>query len=170
VKWLRTCFFNGICRSHVDSLTRGEYNLVWIFFTSQSRLIIIPKIMLNLEIVCDTLNRIFGVVEVIVFPAYITWQIIRTISLFEKLAKYAKLYWTWKIFLENNFSIFRQLTPKGSRVYFSKKAPNLPFLAQEAQMNFIHFFALLTKGSCPRLLGEHVQKVSRQLTAWIMRL
>jgi hypothetical protein len=80
--------------SHVDSLTRGEYNLVWIFFTSQSRLIIIPKIMLNLEIVCDTLNRIFGVVEVIVFPAYITWQIIRTISLFEKLAKYAKLYWT----------------------------------------------------------------------------
>jgi hypothetical protein len=52
----------GICRSHVDSFTRGECNLVWIFFTSQSTLIRVSKIMLNLEIVCDTLNRIFGVV------------------------------------------------------------------------------------------------------------
>jgi hypothetical protein len=35
--------------------------LLWIFFTSQSTLILDPKIMLNLESVCDTLNRIFGV-------------------------------------------------------------------------------------------------------------
>jgi hypothetical protein len=35
--------------------------MVWIIFTSQSTLILDPKIMLNLELVCDTLNRIFGV-------------------------------------------------------------------------------------------------------------
>jgi hypothetical protein len=34
---------------------------VWIIFTSQSTLILDPKIMLNLELVCNTLNRIFGV-------------------------------------------------------------------------------------------------------------
>jgi hypothetical protein len=45
-------------------------------------------------------------------------------------------------------------------MFFSKKAPNLPFLAQEAQMKLFHFFALSTIGSCTRLLGEHVQKVS----------
>jgi hypothetical protein len=55
-------------------------------------------------------------------------------------------------------------------VFFSKNAPNLPFLAQEAQMIFFHFFALLTVGSCIRLLGKHVQKVSRHLTARIVRL
>jgi hypothetical protein len=49
---------------------------------------------------------------------------------------------------------YYQLTPKGPRVFFSKKnPPNLPFLAQEAKMNFFHFFALSTVGSCPRLLG-----------------
>jgi hypothetical protein len=32
------------------------------------------------------------------------------------------------------------LTPKGPRVFFSKNAPNLPFLAQEAQMNFFSLF------------------------------
>jgi hypothetical protein len=32
------------------------------------------------------------------------------------------------------------LPPKGLRVFFSKNAPNLPFLAQEAKMNFFHFF------------------------------
>jgi hypothetical protein len=53
------------------------------------------------------------------------------------------------------------LTPKGPRVFFSKNAPNLPFLAQEVQMNFFHFFVLSTVGSCTRLLGEYVQKVSR---------
>jgi hypothetical protein len=55
-------------------------------------------------------------------------------------------------------------------VFFSKNAPNLPFLAQEAQMIFFHFFALSTIGSCTRLLGEHVQKVSRHLTTRIVRL
>jgi hypothetical protein len=33
-------------------------------------------------------------------------------------------------------------------------------------LNFF-FFAFLTKRSCPRLLGEHVQKVLQKLTAWI---
>jgi hypothetical protein len=58
------CFFNGIWRSHVDFFIESECNLMWIFFTSQSTLILNPKIMLNLEIVCNTLNRIFGVVGV----------------------------------------------------------------------------------------------------------
>jgi hypothetical protein len=49
---------------HVDCFMGGECNLMWIFFTSQSTLIIDPKIMLNLEIVCDTLNIIFGVVYI----------------------------------------------------------------------------------------------------------
>jgi hypothetical protein len=32
----------GICRSHTDSITGGECNLMWIFFTSQSTLILAP--------------------------------------------------------------------------------------------------------------------------------
>jgi hypothetical protein len=52
-------------------------------------------------------------------------------------------------------------------MFSSKNAPNLPFLAQEAQMKLFHFFALSTIGSYTRLLGEHVQKV---LTARIVRL
>jgi hypothetical protein len=55
-------------------------------------------------------------------------------------------------------------------VFFSKNAPNLPFLAQEAQMIFLYFFALSIVGSCTRLLGEHVQKVSRHLIARIVGL
>jgi hypothetical protein len=31
------------------------------------------------------------------------------------------------------------------------------------------FFAFLTVGSCLRLLGEHVQKVSQNLTTWIRK-
>jgi hypothetical protein len=38
------------------------------------------------------------------------------------------------------------LTPKGLRPFFSKNTPNLPFLAQEAQMNFFKLFALSTVG------------------------
>jgi hypothetical protein len=52
------------------------------------------------------------------------------------------------------------LIPKGPRPFFSKNTPNLPFLAQEAQMNFFSLFALSTMKSCPTLLREHVQKVS----------
>jgi hypothetical protein len=37
----------------------------------------------------------------------------------------------------------------------------MPFLAQEAQMKKIQKFAILTVRSCPRLLGEQVQKVSK---------
>jgi hypothetical protein len=52
-------------------------------------------------------------------------------------------------------------------MFFSKNAPNLPFLAQQARMKF---FSLSTVGSCTRLLGEHVQNVSRHLTSQIVRL
>jgi hypothetical protein len=45
------------------------------YFTSQSTLILNPKIMLNLELVCNTLNRIFGVVLVILNENYV-YQII----------------------------------------------------------------------------------------------
>jgi hypothetical protein len=50
------------------------------------------------------------------------------------------------------------LIPKGPRPFFLKNTPNLPFLSQEAQMNFFYFFVLSIVGSCPTLLGEHVQK------------
>jgi hypothetical protein len=54
--------------------------------------------------------------------------------------------------------------------FFSKNTPKLPFLAEEAQMNFFNFFfALSTAGTCPRLLGEHVQKNSQNLTTRIVR-
>jgi hypothetical protein len=45
-------------------------------------------------------------------------------------------------------------------LFFSKNTPKLPFLAHEAQMNFLKFFVLSIVGFFPRLLGEHVQKVS----------
>jgi hypothetical protein len=63
------------------------------------------------------------------------------------------------------------LTPKERRSFFSKKYSNLPFLAQKAKMkkNKKSFFGILTIGSCPRLLGEHVRKVSKTLTARIVR-
>jgi hypothetical protein len=62
------------------------------------------------------------------------------------------------------------LTLKRPRPFFSKNTPNLPFLTQEAQMIFFDFLALLTVGSCPTLLGEHVQNVLQKLTARIVRL
>jgi hypothetical protein len=54
--------------------------------------------------------------------------------------------------------------------FFSKNTPKLPFLAAKAQMKFFNFFgALSTVGSCPRLLEEHVQKNSQNLTSQIVR-
>jgi hypothetical protein len=47
------------------------------------------------------------------------------------------------------------LTRKGPRPFFSKNTPNLPFLAQEAQMKFFLLFCI---GSCLKLLGEHVKE------------
>jgi hypothetical protein len=79
----------------------------------------------------------------------------------------------WIIFEECPFpfSSIINYPLKDQGVFFSKIAPNLPFLAQEAQMNFFsHFFALLAVGSCTRLLGEHMQKASRHLTARIVIL
>jgi hypothetical protein len=59
----------------------------------------------------------------------------------------------------------RQLNP-----FFLKNTPKLPFLAEEAQMNFLNFFSpLSTVGSCPRLLKEHMQNNSQNLTARIVR-
>jgi hypothetical protein len=43
----------------------------------------------------------------------------------------------------------------------------VPFLAQEAQMKKIYIFAFFIVRSCPRLLGEHVQRVLQKLTAQI---
>jgi hypothetical protein len=64
----------------------------------------------------------------------------------------------------------RQLKGANLTPFFSKNTPKLPFLAKEAQMNFFEFFfALSTIGSCPRLLGEHEQKNSQNLTARIVR-
>jgi hypothetical protein len=55
-------------------------------------------------------------------------------------------------------------------IFFKKTGSNLPFLAQEAQMKKKMFvFAILIVRSCPRLLGEHVQKVSKTLTTQIAR-
>jgi hypothetical protein len=53
------------------------------------------------------------------------------------------------------------------KFYILKKHLKLSFLAQEAQMKKEFFFAFLTIRSCPRLLGEHVQKVSQKLIARI---
>jgi hypothetical protein len=54
--------------------------------------------------------------------------------------------------------------------FFSKNTPKLSFLAEEVQMNFFNFFfTLSTIGSCPRLLGEHVQNILQNLTALIVR-
>jgi hypothetical protein len=66
------------------------------------------------------------------------------------------------------------LTPKGPRGVFlqkrSKSAISSSRSANEFFFTFFHFFSLLTVGSCTRLLGEHVQKVSRHLIARIVRL
>jgi hypothetical protein len=46
------------------------------------------------------------------------------------------------------------------RGHFSQKTPQ----------NIFFFLALLTVGSCLRILEEHVQKVLQKLTTWIVRL
>jgi hypothetical protein len=52
----------------------------------------------------------------------------------------------------------------------AQKLSFLPFLPFQTKNKIIYFFALLTVRSCPRLLGEHVQKVSETFTARIVRL
>jgi hypothetical protein len=39
-----------------------------------------------------------------------------------------------------DLSLTYGLTPKGPSPFFSKSTPNLPFLAQEVQMNFFSLF------------------------------
>jgi hypothetical protein len=53
------------------------------------------------------------------------------------------------------------LIPKGSWPFFSKNTP---------KWSFKNFFVISNVGSCPRLLGEHVQKVLQKLTSRIVRL
>jgi hypothetical protein len=69
-----------------------------------------------------------------------------------------------------NEGVGDQLTSKGRRSFFSKKCSKAPFLAQEANTKKNSFFGILTVKSCLRLLGEHVQKVSKKLTVRIVRL
>jgi hypothetical protein len=64
----------------------------------------------------------------------------------------------------------KNLIPKGQRSFLSKNGSNLPFLAQEAQTKKKKNFAILTIRSSPRLLGEHVQNISKKLTPRIVRL
>jgi hypothetical protein len=65
----------------------------------------------------------------------------------------------------------RQPIPGANLIpFFSKTTPKLPFLAKQAQIYFYFYsFALSIVGSCPRLLGEHVQKNLQNLTARIVR-
>jgi hypothetical protein len=65
---------------------------------------------------------------------------------------------------KNNYNIINiecLLIPKGRRSIFSKNCSYLPFLAKEVQAILFLFFAILTVRSCPRLLEEHVVKVSK---------
>jgi hypothetical protein len=62
-------------------------------------------------------------------------------------------------------------TPKRLRgVFFPKNTSKRPFLAQEALMNLFLFFCTFNCKIYPRLLQEHVQKVSQKLTVRIVRL
>jgi hypothetical protein len=65
----------------------------------------------------------------------------------------------------------RQLKGVNLTPFFSKTTPKLPFLAEQAQMNFYFFifYALSIVGSCSRLLGEYVQKNLQNLTTRIVR-
>jgi hypothetical protein len=49
------------------------------------------------------------------------------------------------ILLQIQKEIGRMLTPKGPRGVFLQKRSNLPFLAQEAQMNFFSLFCTLNQ-------------------------
>jgi hypothetical protein len=63
------------------------------------------------------------------------------------------------------------LIPKGQRSFFSKKHLKSAISSSRSpnpKKNY--FFAHLTVRSFPRLLGEHVQKVLKQLIARIVRL
>jgi hypothetical protein len=62
------------------------------------------------------------------------------------------------------------LTPKRRRSFFSKKVLKSAISSSVSKNGFFSIFGILTIGSCTRLLGEHVQKVSKKLTAWIVRL
>jgi hypothetical protein len=66
------------------------------------------------------------------------------------------------------FALEDNLTPKGH--FFSKKYLKFAIYGSRSPNKNLFIFAILTVRSCPRLLGEHVQKVSKKLTAWIVRL
>jgi hypothetical protein len=63
------------------------------------------------------------------------------------------------------------ITPKGPRGVFLQKRSKSAISSSRSPNDFIfHFFVLSSIGSCTRVLGEHVQKVLRHLTAPIVRL
>jgi hypothetical protein len=62
------------------------------------------------------------------------------------------------------------LTPKGQRSFFSKKMLKSAISSSIRKNGKKSIFGILTIGSCTRLVGEHVQKISKKLTAWIVRL
>ena len=60
-------------------------------------------------------------------------------------------------------------TLKGRRSFVLENTSNLPFLAQEPQKIYKKIALSIVK-SCLILLGEHVEKISKNLTLQIMRL
>jgi hypothetical protein len=75
----------------------------------------------------------------------------------------------WNV-IEIRWSI-NSFTPHGRRPFFSKKhLTSAIFSSRSPNEIKNYFFAFLTIRSCPRLLGKHVQKVSKKLTSRIMRL
>jgi hypothetical protein len=48
--------------------------------------------------------------------------------------------------LQDNFKVYGSITPKGPRGDFLQKHSNLPFLAQEAQMNIFSLFRIFNCG------------------------
>jgi hypothetical protein len=51
------------------------------------------------------------------------------------------------------------LTPKGPRGVFLKKCSKSAISSSRSKNENFHYFSLSTVGSCPRRLGEQVQKV-----------
>jgi hypothetical protein len=62
-------------------------------------------------------------------------------------------------------SSFGILTPKGPRLFFFKKYLKSAISSLRNPNELFLLSCAFNVGSCPRLLGKHVQKVSKKLTA-----
>jgi hypothetical protein len=94
---------------------------------------------------------------------------IETIKIiFQKIIMVSTLIASWSIWIKQKYKIkykntqIHGLTCKGWSSIFSKNTQNYHFW-QEAQTKKKKFFAFLVVRSCPRLLGEHVQKISQKI-------